>query len=120
MRTAQLAAELVTAANPDGRTHADLERQLGYLSGVHSVTLPPVDLAAVPPEWTVIVDATQGTSNEYELNLSALRSRVSVTNVDVIVRFRDRPGQELGGRLEMAPASDTVSIGPDNPPSWLR
>jgi hypothetical protein len=86
---------------------------------MHNVTLSSVRLGDVPPEWTVIGDATDGSSNRYELNLKSLRSRVSVANVDLIVNFRDRPGQELSGRLEMAPADDTVIIDPDKPPSWL-
>jgi hypothetical protein len=49
-RAAQLAAELVTSCLPDGRTHADLERQLGHLSRLHSATLSPVTLAEVPSE----------------------------------------------------------------------
>lgn len=120
VRTAQLAAEMVTAPTPDRRTHADLERQLGYLSGLHGVALSAVVLADVPPLWTIIVDGLQGAPNHYELDLKALRSRVSVTNVDLTVSFRDRPGQELTGRLETAPIADTVIIDPDDPPSWLR
>lgn len=40
--------------------------------------------------------------------------------VDLIVRFRDRPGQDRAGRLEMAPADNVVFIDPDQPPTWLR
>ena len=119
-RTAQLAAEVVTTASPDSRTHDDLERQLGYLSRMHNQTLSSKRLGAVPPEVTMIVDATQGSANQYELNLKLLRSQVSVENVDVIVRFRDRPGQDLNGRLELAPLADSVAIDPDSAPPWLR
>lgn len=119
-RTAQLAAELVTSNPPDARTHADLGRQLNTLSRHHSVALATVTLADVPPRWTVIVDPHQQVAGAYHLDLKLLRSRVGeVFNVDVIVQFRDRPGQELAGRLEMAPVDDAALIDPNHPPDWL-
>lgn len=119
-RAAQLAAELVTSTPPDSRTHADLERQLITLSRHHAVNLATVTLADVPPRWTVIVDPHPQVAGAYQLDLKLLRSRVGgVTNVDVIVQFRDRPGQELAGRLEIAPVDDAVLIDPNRPPAWL-
>lgn len=120
-RTAQLAAEIVTTVDPDDRTHADLKRQLWYLSALHTVELEPVHLAAVPPEWTVIVEPVVGVPGRYHLNLKMLRDRVApATHVDVVVAFPDRSGQELVGRFEMAPAVDSTQIDANNPPSWLH
>ena len=120
-RAAQLAAELVTSTPPDSRTHADLARELSLLTRLHSETFTPVALAEVPPEWTIIVDPSDDGTGGYQLDLGALRSRVGgVLNVDLIVQFRDRPGQERAGRLEMAPVDNVVTINPDQPPTWLR
>jgi hypothetical protein len=69
----------------------------------------------------VIIDPSNQAAGTYRLDLGALRSRVGgVSNVDLIVRFRDRPGQDRAGRLEMAPAENVVFIDPDQPPTWLR
>lgn len=44
----------------DARVEADLIRQLGYLCGLHHVTLPAVTVLESLPEITVIIDADPG------------------------------------------------------------
>jgi hypothetical protein len=120
-RAALRAAQLVTSPQPDERVVADLTRQLGVLSELHGKSLPNVALADSLPEITVIVDRLPGVSKGYELDLPALRLRQpfqSATHADLVVRFRDRPGQDLRGRLEDTP-DERVIINPDNPPPWL-
>jgi hypothetical protein len=119
-RAVQLAATVVTEPSPDNRTRADLSRQLYYLSDLHDADLPPVALGDVPDHWTVIVEAVGDATNMYALDLALLRSKVSIANVDVTVRFPDRLGQDLRGRLEEAPACEVVMIEPNNPPPWLK
>jgi hypothetical protein len=57
----------------------------------------------------------------YSLDVPALKKRQpfqAAAHADLVVQFRDRPGQDVRGRLEDAP-DETVIIDPDNPPRWL-
>lgn len=118
-RAALRATQLVVATAPDDRVAADLVRQLGVLSGLHGVSLPTVTLAESLPEVTAIIDPAPDGS--YTLDVPALKARQpfqAATHADLVVQFRDRPGQGVRGRLENAP-DETVIIDPDNPPGWL-
>jgi hypothetical protein len=121
VRSALRAAQLVIAANPDSRVEADLIRQLGALAGVHDQPLPAVTLLDSLPEITVVVDPVAGGSDGYVLDVPALLRRQpfkGLTHADLVVQFRDRPGQDVRGRLEDAP-NEIVIIDPDGPPTWL-
>lgn len=118
-RTALRAAELVTSTAGDVRVAADPDRQLGLLRGVHGEALPMVGMADSLPEITVIVDAND--SGLYPFDVPALWARQPFkesTHADLVVRFRDRSGQDLRGRLEDAP-DEVVVLDPDKPPGWL-
>jgi len=121
VRSALRAAQLVVAANPDSRVEADLIRQLGALDGLHGQALPAVTLLDSLPEITVVVDPEAGETDGYVLDVPALLRRQPFqgqTHADLVVQFRDRPGQDVRGRLEDAP-SEIVIIDPDSPPMWL-
>lgn len=116
------AAELVLAPTADERVEADLLRQLSDLAGIHGEQLPAVPLADSLPEITVIIDRDPAAGTGYKLDLRAFRAWQpfqAAAHADLIVRFRDRPGQELHGRLEQAP-DGAISIDPEDPPSWLK
>ena len=115
------ATELVLAATPDTRVEADLVRHLGKLRGHHQVGLPTVPASDRLPELTAIVDGDPALPYLYTLDVPALRARSpwpDAACADLIVRLRDRPGQDLRGRLEHAP-DEVVSIDPAAPPGWL-
>lgn len=116
------AADLVTAPAPDERVKADLLRQLGFLQGLHGQQLAKVELRDALPEIVVIMDAEAQAGAGYSLDVPALRARQpfgETIYADLVLQFRDRPGQDLRGRLERAP-SEIVTIHPDNPPAWLH
>lgn len=118
-RAALRSSQLVISAAADDRVAADLDRQLGVLRGVHGVALPTVALSDSLPEVTALLDPAGDGS--YPFDVPALRARQpfgEVAFADLIVRFRDRPGQELRGRLEDAP-HEVVALDADNPPRWL-
>ncbi|MBV8993501.1 MAG: hypothetical protein JO287_07335, partial [Pseudonocardiales bacterium] len=122
VRSALRAADLVIAPVPDARVEADLTRQLGLLHSLHGVTLRAVTVEESLPEITVIVDADPAVPGSYLLDMPRLRVRQpfqSATHADLVVRLRDRPGQELHGRLENAP-HQVVSVDPLAPPAWLN
>lgn len=121
VRAVLRAAEVVTAQSPDDRTEADLFRQLGALSAIHGQQLPYVSLLDALPEITVVIEASGGSHDRYTIDVPALKARQpfqGATHADLIVQFRDKPGQELRGRLEKAP-DEVVFIDPDDPPDWL-
>lgn len=121
VRSALRAAQLVIATKPDSRVEADLIRQLGALAGVHGQPLPAVALLDSLPEITVVVDPAAGGADGYVLDVPALLRRQpfqGVTHADLVAQFRDRPGQDVRGRLENAP-KEIVIIDPDSPPTWL-
>jgi hypothetical protein len=123
-RAALRAAQLVTVATPDLRVAADLTRQLGYLHGIHGVNLPTIVVADSLPEITAIIDPEASESGDpaiYRFDIPALKKRhpfKTSTQADLTVRFRDRPGEDLRGRLEDAP-DEIVHLDPNNPPDWL-
>jgi hypothetical protein len=118
-RAALRAADLVIAPVPDPRVEADLLRNLADLNGVHSVTLPAVQLGDSLPEITVIIGPDPNTPGNYLLDVPALsRHRPPSGYADLIVTTPDRPGQQLTGRLENAPDRE-ISIDFDQPPAWL-
>ncbi|HEX9682437.1 MAG TPA: hypothetical protein VGA13_05105 [Acidimicrobiales bacterium] len=118
-RAALRASQLVISATTDDRVAADLDRQLGALSAVHGVALPVVALTDSLPEIAALLDLADDGS--YPFDVPGLRGRQpfkGATFADLVVRFRDRPGQELRGRLENAP-DQVVHLDPDHPPAWL-
>jgi hypothetical protein len=93
------AAQLVTAAQPDERVAADLTAQLASLRGIHEVPLQVTPRIGSLPELTVILVPGTGPDGTYLLDLGEVRRRSSLgtTSVaDLVIRFHDRPGQELG------------------------
>lgn len=118
------ASQLVLATGPDERGEADLARQLGLLTDLHGVQLPTVSLPdALPalPELVVIVDRDVEVTGRYRLDVPALVARCpwpEVVYADLTIEFRDRPGQQLRGRLERTP-HEVVLVDPDAPPIWL-
>lgn len=122
VRSVLRVAELVTLTPPDERVEADLLRHLSALVGIHGQKLPTVKLLDSLPEITVILDAEASTSDRYTFDVPALRARQpfrEAIHADLVVQFRDRPGQDLRGRLEDAPDA-IVAVDPDNPPTWLH
>jgi hypothetical protein len=117
-RAALRAAQVAVAPVQDSRLEADLTRQLSYLHGVYGVSLPTVTVVDSLPEVTAIIDADTAAPGRYLLDLPTLRTRLQLACADLAVQFRDRPGQELRGRLEDAPRQN-VSIDPLAPPAWL-
>lgn len=121
-RAAVRASEIVTASKPDERVEADLIRQLGVLSGVHGQQLPTVTLLDSLPVIAVVLDPENPTSHRYPLDVPHLWRRQpfgQAMHADLVVEFRDRPGQTLRGRLERAPL-ETVVIDLTQPPGWLN
>jgi len=118
-RAALRAAQVVAVApKRDSRLEADLTRQLSYLHDVHGVSLRTVTVGDSLPEITAIIDADTAAPGRYQLDLPTLRSHLQLACADLVVQPRDRPGQELRGRLEDAPQQN-VSIDPLAPPAWL-
>ncbi len=122
-RAALDASDHVLAAASDTRVEARLLRHLAHLAALHR---HPVSAAAIPtvvPELTVIVHPDPTDPHRYLLDVPEVRARnpfpASGDCADLIVSPRDRPGQELRGRLEDAPDA-VVAIDPDAPPLWLR
>jgi hypothetical protein len=114
-------AGLVTAVVREERHEDDLVHQLGQLTRIHRVALPPVPKDLRLSRLTVIIPADSASPGCYVLDVPALKAEWGQPNrrwVDLIVRFPDRSGQELHGRLEHAP-DEEVSIDPSAPPSWL-
>jgi hypothetical protein len=121
VRAVLRAAQLVLAPASDDRIATDLVRQLGALTGLHGVALPAVQPSEMLREITAIVGRDPAAPGHYVLDVSALRVRVDLpagAPADVIVQLKDRPGQELRGRLEHAP-EQVVLLDPAAPPSWL-
>jgi hypothetical protein len=121
VRAVLRAAQLVLAPTPEERVEADLVRHLGLLRAVHHVALPSIALSGALPEITAIVDGDAAQPGRYVLDVPALRSQSPWPDApwaDLIVQLRNRPGQELRGRLEHAP-DEVVSIDPAAPPGWL-
>jgi hypothetical protein len=77
----------------------------------------------VIPEITMIVDPDPSHGGRYALDFPAVRLWMPFQDAhdcaDIVIAPRDRPGQELRGRLEDAP-SEVVVIDVDVPPAWLR
>ncbi|EWM16807.1 hypothetical protein [Kutzneria sp. 744] len=114
-------AEAADHQRSDLRTVADLSAQFSTLKALHKVALPgtgtPIESI---PELTVIVDPESDGSG-YLLDMPYIRTRTPWQGslyCDLIVTFRDRPGQNLHGHLEEAPEK-IVLVDPGQPPSWL-
>jgi hypothetical protein len=95
--------------------------QLAALQQIHGEDLQSAQVPAALPEITVIIGDESRVSNCYQIDLDKIRDRVfkDVIYADLILKFRDRPGQDLRGRLEKAPQG-VATIDPDHPPNWLR
>ena len=122
VRAALRASEIVAASQHDERVEADLIRQLGILSGIHGQQLPTVTLRESLPVIAVVLDPENPTSHRYPLDVPRVWRRQpfgQVMHADLVVEFRDRPGQTLRGRLERAPL-ETVVIDLAQPPGWLN
>jgi len=105
----------------DSREEIDLRYQLTVLERLHKVSLSPGGLPPRIPEITVVVDPTNVGADTYMLDVQQVIGNYPFAGnayADLIVEFRDRPGQVLRGRLEDAPQS-IETIDPAQPPSWL-
>jgi hypothetical protein len=121
VRAVLRAAGLVTAAAHEERHVDDLVHQLGQLTGIHRLALPPLPADLKLSRLTVIIPADSANPGRYVLDIPAVKAAWAQPDrrwVDLIVRFPDRPGQELRRRLEHAPDTE-ISIDPAAPPSWL-
>jgi hypothetical protein len=126
-RAALRVAELVLGASRATRVQADLARQLGHLIALHGISLPPVALRDAMPGITVIVypqSSTEITEPHqavgYAIDLRRVREVFGGAQyADLTVRISDRPGADLHGNLEDAPADDVIIIEPEHPPGWL-
>ena len=123
VRAALSAADAALASSVHARDEA---RLLSHLAALTALTGHPVAAASQPtviPEITIVVDSDQSDPSRYLIDLPAVRAWLPFPTAgdcaDVIVAPRDRPGQELRGRLEDAPHS-VVYVDPDAPPAWLR
>ena|SRR5712692_295078 len=99
----------------------DLRWQLDLLTNVHGRSLNSVQILNPTAELTVVVGPIEN-SAFYELDLPRVRRRQPFQTtqfIDLLVEFRDRPGQTLRGRLENAPEA-IVKIDPTAPPQWLE
>lgn len=122
-RSAIRAAEALLATPPDSRVIADLVGQQAVLASIHKVSLPVDSLPARPPAVAVVLDPIKDDPNHYRLPIPTVKIRArrnipSFRYADLIVRFRDRPGLELRGRVEDAPHRVLI-LDPLNPPAWL-
>lgn len=126
-RAALRVAELVVGAPRAARVQADLARQLGHLTALHGISLPPVALRDAMPGITVIVYPQASTDTNdglqavgYAIDLRRVREVFGDAQyADLTVRISDRPGADLYGNLENAPADDVIIIDPERPPGWL-
>lgn len=122
-RVALGTADQALATTTDARSEARLLRDLVELAALHGHAVTAADIPDVVAELTVIVDPDPADSRRYLLDTADVRARnpfrAGGDHADVIVAPRDRPGQELRGRLEDAPNA-VVAIDPDAPPAWLR
>ena len=117
------AAEQALASATDARSESRLARHLADLAGFHGHWVTAAAMPGVMPELTVVVNPDPASPQRYLLDMADVRARnpfrAGGDHADLIIAPRDRPGQELYGRLEEAPNS-VVSIDPDSPPSWLH
>lgn len=122
-RAALGAAEQALATTSDARSDARLLRDLADLAALHGHSVTTAGVPDVVPELTVFVDLDPAHSGCYMLDMADVRARnpfrAGGDHADLIVAPRDRPGQELRGRLEDAPNA-VVAIDPDAPPPWLH
>lgn len=120
-RAALRAAQIAVSGTPDPRVNADLLRQLHQLQPLHGVPVPPVTMQESLIEVEICVDPDPAVTGRYVLDVPKLKAslhRRKIEHADLVVLARDRPGQDLRGRLENAP--DLVeSIDFGNPPGWL-
>jgi hypothetical protein len=120
-RAALRASATVTGNAADTRVDRDLLRQLRRLQALHNVRLRPTGPATAIHEIRFTIDPAADDSGHYVLDIAWLRQRLAPNHVeeaDLIVLLRDRPGQELRGRLEDVP-NEAVNVDPDRPPLWL-
>jgi hypothetical protein len=122
-RAVMIAADLAVSSSVDSRDEARLLRHLADLGAVHRQQVSAQSVPAVIPEITMIVDPDPSHGGRYALDFPAVRLWMPFQDAhdcaDIVIAPRDRPGQELRGRLEDAP-SEVVVIDVDVPPAWLR
>ena len=105
------------ATTNDARSEARLLRHLADLAPLHGHSVTTAAIPDVVPELTVVVAPDPADSQRYLLDMADVRARnpfrAGGDETDLIVAPRDRPGQELRGRLEDAPnavmAIDTLT-----------
>ncbi|YCH06394.1 hypothetical protein ACTAQJ_14875 [Arthrobacter sp. alpha11c] len=122
VRAALRLSEAAKAHVKDARTDADLRVHFRVLSGLHKVSLSGATASIASIRiLTVIVDPEPDGSG-YTLDIPHIRQWnpwPTAPYTDIVVAFRDRPGQNIFGRLEEAP-NQLLLIDPDQPPRWLR
>lgn len=119
-----LIASSMTGGSGDARDEMGLLSHLGVLVAVHRRQLGVAPtIPRVVPEITVRVGPCVADGSLYKLDIPAIRAWLPFPDardsVDMIVTPRDRPGQELHGRLEDGP-DGVFLLHPDDPPSWLH
>jgi hypothetical protein len=122
-RVVLVASDQALAPRTDARSTTRLVRHLADLAALHGQSTTASAAPDVVPELTVIIDPDPADQQRYLLDMADVRARNSFSAAggcaDLIIKPRDRPGQELCGRLEEAPPG-VVSLDPDNPPLWLH
>ena len=121
VRAAIRAAAVVISPAPDPRLNSVLRYELSQLSGMHGHSIDASNWSRPPEEVILPLSPDPVRPEIYPLDIPKLRSHrgfMGAWHADLIVQFKDRPGQELRGRLEDAP-DDVEMIDPDRPPAWL-
>jgi hypothetical protein len=122
-RVVLVAADQALAPATDARSTSRLVRHLADLAALYGQSTTAAGAPDVVPELTVIIDPNPADPQRYLLDMADVRVRNPFSAAggyaDLIIKPRDRPGQELCGRLEEAPP-DLVAIDPDAPPPWLH
>lgn len=121
VRAATRAASVVISPTPDQRLNSVLLYELSQLGGLHGHSIAASNWSRPPVELMLPLSSDPLRSGFYPLDIPRVRAHrglMSACHADLIVQFKDRPGQELRGRLEDAP-DHVEMIDPDRPPAWL-
>jgi len=80
--------------------------------------MPGITVIVYPQSSTEITEPHQAVG--YAIDLRRVREVFGGAQyADLTVRISDRPGADLHGNLEDAPADDVIIIEPEHPPGWL-
>jgi hypothetical protein len=117
------ARSLALAPTGDSRIEGQLVHHLKKLTAWHHIsTLPDAAGIDVFPIVTVTIDANAGTPDVFTLDVPRLKDLLEpnkVSAADLLIIFRDRPSEQLSGRLEDAPDAK-IELDVRRPPAWLN